>query len=211
MAGEWSVVLTRRGVPRMSELLPGVADAGGVADDLDAWLDERDVPEGTPFLISPALEYDIDLNRYFLAPVMAGAAQNTQLAAAGDLCRFLRFLAECRGGRSWRDAGEDDHAAYLHWRRFDPAGPRVAASTWNRELAMVSGFFGFAVRQRLVAGNPVPMRASRDHALRRGWGGGPGGAGARRRWGPGGVADPGAVPAVAGLRAARLPGRRAAR
>jgi integrase family protein with SAM-like domain len=164
------VVLTRRGVPRLSELLPGVADAGGTADDLGAWLDERDVPDGTPFLISPALEYDIDLNRYFLAPVMAGAAQNTRLAAAGDLCRFLRFLDECRGGRAWRDAGEEDHAAYLHWRRFDPAGPRVAASTWNRELAMVSGFFAWAVRQRLVAGNPVPMRASRDRSWRAGVG-----------------------------------------
>ena len=55
------------------------------------WM-KRDVPEETPFLISPALDYDIDLNRYFLAPVMAGAAQNTRLATASDLCRFLRFL-----------------------------------------------------------------------------------------------------------------------
>ena len=163
------MVLTRRGLPRLSELLPGGAEPGVAGDDLDAWLDERDVPEGTPYLISPALEYDIDLNRYFLAPVMAGAAQNTRLAAAGDLCRFLRFLDQCRGGRSWRDAGEDDHAAYLYWRRFDPAGPRVAASTWNRELALVSGFFGWAVRQRLVAASPVAVRAGRDH---RRWDGG---------------------------------------
>ncbi len=162
-------MLTRRGLPRLSELLPGGAEPGVAGDDLDAWLDERDVPEGTPYLISPALEYDIDLNRYFLAPVMAGAAQNTRLAAAGDLCRFLRFLDQCRGGRSWRDAGEDDHAAYLYWRRFDPAGPRVAASTWNRELALVSGFFGWAVRQRLVAASPVAVRAGRDH---RRWDGG---------------------------------------
>jgi integrase len=171
------VVLTRRGLPRLSELLPEVAEPGVAGDDLDAWLDERDVPDGSPFLISAALEYDIDLNRYFLAPVMAGAAQNTRLAAAGDLCRFLRFLDECRGGRSWRDAGEDDHAAYLYWRRFDPAGPRVAASTWNRELALVSGFFGWAVRQRLVAASPVALRAGRD----------------RQRWRDGGGAE---VPAA---------------
>lgn len=164
------MVLTRRGLPRLSQLLPNVAEAAGAADDLDAWLDEQDVPEGTPFLVSPALGYDIDLNRYFLAPVMAAAAQNTRLAAAGDLCRFLRFLAECRGGRSWREAGEDDHAAYLHWRRFDPAGPRVAASTWNRELALVSGFFTWAVRRGLVAHNPVAMRAGRDHSQRAGAG-----------------------------------------
>jgi hypothetical protein len=43
----------------------------------------------------------------------------------------------------------------------------VAASTWNRELAMVSGFFAWAMRQRLVESNPVPMRVSRDHGRRR--------------------------------------------
>lgn len=83
------MVLTRRGLPRLSKLLPGVAVPGVAGDDLDAWLDERDVSEGMPFLISPALEYDISLNRYFLAPVMAGAAQNTRLAAlrrSGDQC-----------------------------------------------------------------------------------------------------------------------------
>ena len=123
-----------------------------------------------PFLVSPALEYDIDLNRYFLRPAMVGAAQDTRLAAAGDLCRFLRFLHESRGGKSWRDAQEDDHAAFLYWRRFDPAGPRVAASTWNRELALVNGFFTWAAGQQLMPaksgaaacpagrGGPAPAR-----------------------------------------------------
>jgi len=147
---QWQVVLTRRGMPRLSELLPGEVDPGGPIDDLDVWLDREDVPDGVPFLVSPTLDYDIDLNRYFLRPVMIGAALNTRLAAAGDLCRFLRFLHGSRGGKSWRDAAEEDHSAFLHWRRFEPAGPRVAASTWNRELALVNGFFSWAARQRLV-------------------------------------------------------------
>jgi Phage integrase, N-terminal SAM-like domain len=154
-------------MPRLSDLLPEVAEPGGRADDLDAWLDAEDVPDGAPFLVSPALEYDIDLNRYFLRPAMIGAAQNTRLAAAGDLCRFLRFLHESRGGKSWRDAREDDHAAFSYWRRFDRAGPRVAASTWNRELALVNGFFGWAAGQRLIPANPVPQRARRAAADRR--------------------------------------------
>jgi site-specific recombinase XerD len=153
-------------MPRLSELLPDVAEPGGPTDDLDAWLDAEDVPDGVPFLVSPGLEYDIDLNRYFLRPAMIGAAQNTRLAAAGDLCRFLRFLHESRGGTSWRDAQEDDHAAFLHWRRFDLAGPRVAASTWNRELALVNGFFAWAAGQQLTAANPVPQRARRAAAAR---------------------------------------------
>lgn len=162
--GQWRVVLTRRGVPRLSELLPGVVVPGGPLDDLDAWLDAEGVPDGVPFLVSPSQEYDADLNGYFLCPVMAGAAQNTRLAAAGDVCRFLRFLDESRGGRSWRDASEEDHVAFLFWRRFDPAGPRVAASTWNRELALVNGFFAWAARQRLVARNPVQHRGRRAGA-----------------------------------------------
>ncbi len=164
--GRWRVVLTRRGTPRLSKLLPDVAEPGGPADDLDAWLDAEDVPDGTPFLVSPGLEYDIDLNRYFLRPAMIGAAQNTRLAAAGDLCRFLRFLHESRDGKSWQEAGEDDHAAFLYWRRFDPAGPRVAASTWNRELALVNGFFTWAAGQQLMPANPVPQRARRAAADR---------------------------------------------
>jgi len=49
----WRVVLTRRGMPRLSDLLPEVTEPGGPADDLDAWLDfaltwaavRRGVPE----------------------------------------------------------------------------------------------------------------------------------------------------------------------
>ena len=51
---QWRAVLTRRGMPRLSELLPGEVDPGGLLDDLDAWLDEADVPDGAPFLVSPA-------------------------------------------------------------------------------------------------------------------------------------------------------------
>ncbi len=69
---------------------------------------------------------------------MIGAAQNTRLAAAGDLCRFLCFLHESRGGKSWRDAQEDDHAAFLHWRQLMPANPvpqraRRAAADRHRQ------------------------------------------------------------------------------
>jgi hypothetical protein len=75
------VVLAKRGMPRLS-LLPAVAEPGGPADDLGAWLDAEDVPDGVSFLISPGLGYDIDLNRYFLRPAMAGAAQNGLWPAA---------------------------------------------------------------------------------------------------------------------------------
>ncbi len=79
----------------LSALLP---EAAGAADDLDDWLDREDIPDGVPYLISPDLEYDIDLNRYFLRPALAGASRNTQMAAARDVRRFLDFLWCACGG-----------------------------------------------------------------------------------------------------------------
>ena len=59
----WRLQVTRRGLAPLSALL---SETAGTADDLDDWLDREDIPDGVPYLISPDLEYDIDLNRYFL-------------------------------------------------------------------------------------------------------------------------------------------------
>ena len=150
--------MTRRGLAPLSVLLP---EAAGDWDDLDDWLDREDIPDGTPFLISPGLEYDTDLNQYFLRPALVGSSRNTQLAAARDVRRFLDFLWCSRGGRGWRDATEADHDAYWSWRRQDPSGPRVAGSTWNRELSMLNGFYGWAARRGLVAASPIAQRQRR--------------------------------------------------
>jgi hypothetical protein len=61
----WRLQVTRRGLAPLSDLLPGAAGAAG---DIDGWLDREDIPDGVPYLISPDLEYDIGLNRYFLRP-----------------------------------------------------------------------------------------------------------------------------------------------
>jgi hypothetical protein len=119
----WRLEVTRRGLAPLSALLP---ELGGAWDDLGDWLGREDIPDGVPFLISPDLEYDVDLNRYFLRPAMVGSSRNTQLAAARDVRRFLDFLWCSRGGRGWREATEADHDAYWYWRRQDPGGPRVA-------------------------------------------------------------------------------------
>ena len=72
--------------------------------DLDAWLDERGVLDGQPFLISPDGRYDVMLNRYFEQARMSAAPWNTQAAHARDLKNFLDFLWAQPGGRSWREA-----------------------------------------------------------------------------------------------------------
>jgi hypothetical protein len=154
----WRLQVTRRGLVPLSALLP---EAAGAADDLDDWLDREDIPDGVPYLISPDLEYDIDLNRYFLRPALAGASRNTQMAAARDVRRILDFLWCARGGLGWREAAEADHDAYWYWRRQDPAGPRVAASTWNRELSMLNGCYAWAARRGMVTESPRAQRPRR--------------------------------------------------
>jgi len=154
----WRLQVTRRGLAPLSALLP---EAAGATNDLDDWLDREDIPDGVPYLISPDLEYDIDLNRYFLRSALVGASRNTQLAAARDIRRFLDFLWCARGGLGWREAAEADHDAYWYWRRQDPAGPRVAGSTWNRELSMLNGFYAWAARRGMVTESPVAQRRRR--------------------------------------------------
>src|SRR5690242_11648589 len=87
-------------------------------------LDTDDVPDGTPYLMSPTFEYDTALNAYFLSAAVVGAPDNTRVNQAGALKRFLDFLWSARSGRSWRDATEADHLAFHHWRRRDEDGPR---------------------------------------------------------------------------------------
>lgn len=130
--------------------------------DHAGWVDAAGVAEGTPFLVSPAFEYDVDLNGFFWSARMAGAASATRTGYAEDLAKFLTFLDACRGGRSWRDATEDDHVAYLVWRRRDAAGPRVSGATWDREVAAVNAFYRWAAARGLVAVHPVPQRARRS-------------------------------------------------
>jgi hypothetical protein len=89
----------------------------GQHSGLDAWLDAQQILDGTPFLLSPGFEYDVDLNEFFSSWQMASTRPNTQISYARDLARFLSFLMSARGGRSWRDATEADHLAF--WRGGD--------------------------------------------------------------------------------------------
>ncbi|PWV71307.1 Site-specific recombinase XerD [Prauserella marina] len=132
------------------------------------WLADEDVPSGTPYLISPTFEYDVDLNAYFLSHQMLGAAKNTRNGYARDVKAFLDFLWVSRRRTSWRDATEADHIAYLVWRRRDPNGPRIDDATWDRELAGVNSFYRWQLRAGNVAANPIPQRPVRQPPIESG-------------------------------------------
>ncbi len=158
----WRAYFTRRGLP-----LP-VAEADLLVDPagLDRWLDEHDVLDGQPFLLDPLGRYDVTLNLFFTAELFA-EPRNTQLAVAHDLKRFLTFLWESRGERSCRDASPEDRAAFKRWRLFDPEGPHVEFSTWDREVATVNRFYRWAVRRGHVPDNPILQREGRGSPFRR--------------------------------------------
>lgn len=138
-------------------------------EDWGPWLRRAGFFAGTPYLISPAFEYDVALNEFFADVPMVARPSRTQQGYARDLAAFLNFLWLARGGRSWRDACEADHLAYLHWRRRDPEGPGVAGSTWNREVAAVNQFYLWAVRRGHVQVNPVPQTGRGRPPVEAGW------------------------------------------
>ncbi|MFB7270684.1 site-specific integrase [Streptomyces sp. NPDC056244] len=123
------------------------------------WL--REVEVEMPFLVSPLFEYDVVLNRFFQSPGMRMHAVSTQFGYARDLAAFRTFLWVSRRRKGWRDAAEEDHLAYLVWRRRDDDGPRVVGATWNREVAGADAFYRWAVRAGHVPTSPIPQVSQR--------------------------------------------------
>jgi site-specific recombinase XerD len=119
--------------------------------------------------LSPSYDYDVVLNGFFQSVGMLLSAMNTQVGYARDLAAFLTFLTMSRGGRSWREATEADHRAYLFWRRRDPDGPRISGSAWNREVAAVNRFYRWALGAGHVQVHPVPQVSRRPGPVEAGW------------------------------------------
>lgn len=112
-------------------------------------------------MLDPVFRFDMQLNAFFRSPGMVSASWNTQAAYARDLAMFLTFLWTGREGVDWRDVTSEDHLAYRAWRRLDEDGPRVSASTWDREVASVNRFYRWQVSAGAVDVNPIPQRAIR--------------------------------------------------
>ncbi|WP_091305580.1 tyrosine-type recombinase/integrase [Amycolatopsis tolypomycina] len=164
----WRVVLTRTELPTVTQQPPFV---NALLDGRVDWLRQERLTDGTPYLLSPTFRYDVDLNDFFRSAVMAQRAPLTQQGYARDLAAFLSFLWSARGRRSWRDASEADHLAYLVWRRQDPAGPRVSGATWDREVAAVNQFYRWALQAGHVQAHPIPQTSRRPLPAGAGWAG----------------------------------------
>lgn len=121
-------------------------------------LSDFDPNAGVPFLLAPDGSYDIDLNHFFTSDEMTLSSPHTRAAYARDMCGFLSFVAirkRTAVASVWKDIQREDRRAYAHWRNKAEAGPRVAASTWNRESAGALRFFRWALQEGLISESPV--------------------------------------------------------
>ncbi|WP_128977512.1 site-specific integrase [Streptomyces roseicoloratus] len=161
----WRVFITRHDLPRPQTPDPLM----DLLWDLDEWLDENGIDDGTPYLISPEGRYDVELNSYFTSE-LAASPEDTQRAHAYDLKMWLTFLWISRGRKDWRHADTDDRAAYKRWRTSDPRGPHVDPVTWDREVATVNTFYKWAThpKRTYAAENPIVQREARVHPSRGG-------------------------------------------
>ncbi len=154
----WQLFRVRDGY--RANALPGV-ESGALLSEWQSWRSVAGIPLGTPYLISPSFEYDPRLNSFFYSADMLGARMSTRVGYARDLKGFLNFLHLGRDGVRWSDATNEDHRAYLVWRREEPTGPRVSPATWDREVAGVDRFYRWQVSQGHIAQSPIPHRVRR--------------------------------------------------
>ena len=136
---------------------PAIVD--GLAHELPAEaiaaVELAGLSDGMPFILDDGGGYDLDLNRFFRAcPTMSVRSSNSLRAYARDLLVWMRFLCERRGSKPIWQADREDVAAYHAARRRSAAVHRISAASWNRAVAALEKFYGWAVEEELIATSP---------------------------------------------------------
>jgi site-specific recombinase XerD len=148
LGGTGDVLLFKTELARLGEV-PSVG--GGAA----AVLARAGAGEGQVFVLGRDGSYDVELNRFFRELDGWGVrSPNSIRAYARDLALFGRFLAERRGGKSIWESGQEDLRAYRRARRSGSGA--VSAGTWNRFIAALDKWAGWAVYEKLI--DAVPFR-----------------------------------------------------
>jgi site-specific recombinase XerD len=125
--------------------------------DLPAREDAVGVRAGDPVFLSPDYRVDPLLSLYGQSSLFRAYTSETKRNYATDIALLLSFLWS--RGRAWTEATQRDLEDYEHWRRFAETNPwPIEGSKWNRELAAFASLYGWAVRERHLAGNPVVMK-----------------------------------------------------
>lgn len=89
---------------------------------------------------------------------MGVRSTNSLRAYARDLIVWMRFLLERRGGKGvWRADREDVAAFHAARRRSEPPH-RISAASWNRSIAALEKFYGWAAEEGLIEVSPFGLR-----------------------------------------------------
>ncbi|MFF5297893.1 integrase [Streptomyces sp. NPDC013161] len=157
----WSVHFTWRDLPQPRE---GAWYLRIRPEEWELWLDDQGIPDGTPYLLSPRFVYDVNPNSYLHRVDYLEGPLNSQRNRARALAGYFTFLHQARGASDWRDATEDDHRAYRHWRRRDAKGPRIDGSTWSQDTSHVFQFYKHAKKKSWVAEIPMALREAKERS-----------------------------------------------
>jgi len=115
--------------------------------------------DGMPFILGTDASYDHNLNLFLRScPTMGVRSFNSLRSYARDLVIWIRFLEERREGKSIWVADRDDIAAFYQARRMSQTLHRISAATWNRSLAALDKFYGWALEQGFVRSRPFTYR-----------------------------------------------------
>ena len=129
-------------------------------DDLPLRENRAGIRAGDPILLSPDYRVDPLLSLYFQSAAFRRYTAETRRNYVTDIALLLTFL--WGRGKWWTDAAERDLEDYEHWRRFAAENPaKVGGSKWDRELAGFTSLYGWAVKNKHMTANPVPMRQVR--------------------------------------------------
>ena len=132
---------------------------GAMLHRLSATVESSAVTDGMPFILGDNAEYDADLNRFFRdCPTMGVRSPNSLQSYARDLLIWVRFLGERRSGKSIWEATADDIAAYHAARRRSKPPFRISAASWNRSIAALEKFYGWALEEGFIEKVPFTYR-----------------------------------------------------
>lgn len=113
-------------------------------EKLSAALDRAAVPDRMPFLIGDDGLPAAKVNDFFCdLPASGCRSPETWRAYALDVFRFLRYLDSVEQVDLF--AATNEHVERYRWVRLNGSQP-VRPSTWNREVAALQRFYGWAVR-----------------------------------------------------------------
>jgi len=134
--------------------------------DLDTRERDAGIRHGHPILVSPSLEIDDRLVRFFAWSPVSAQSRQTKRQTAMALKSWLDWLTHYN--IDWTEAEGKDYWDYRSWRtsaEFHPDGGAIEEATFaGSHHSALTNLYDWAVTARLVQFSPIPTRVSRSRS-----------------------------------------------